>query len=51
MHYRVAKHIYTVLPISPSMGSLQPKRKKGNDYWYWMKTERVDGEPRITQQV
>lgn len=33
------------------MGSLQPKRKKGNDYWYWMKTERVDGEPRITQQV
>jgi len=33
------------------MGSLQPKRKKGNDYWYWMRTERVDGQPRVTQQV
>jgi len=51
MYSHIAKALYIVLPIYPSMGSLQPKRKKGNDYWYWMKTERVDGEPRITQQV
>ena len=38
-------------PYTTRMGSLQKKRKKGNDYWYWMRTDRVDGEPRVTQQV
>jgi len=38
-------------PYTTRMGSLQKKRKKGNDYWYWMRTERVDGQPRVTQQV
>ena len=33
------------------MGSIVTKRKRGRDYFYWVRSARVQGKPRIVEQV
>ena len=33
------------------MGSIVSKRKGGRDYFYWVRSARVEGKPRIVEQV
>src|SRR5690606_40103788 len=35
----------------PIMASLIEKRKKGRPYLYWVRSARVEGKPRIVEQV
>lgn len=35
----------------PIMASIIYKKKKGREYAYWVRSARVDGQPRITEQV
>jgi transposase len=33
------------------VGSIVTKRKRGRDYFYWVRSARVEGKPRIVEQV
>jgi transposase len=35
----------------PIMATIVYKKKKGNEYAYWVRSARVDGKPRIVEQV
>lgn len=35
----------------PTMATIVYKKKKGNEYAYWVRSARVDGNPRIVEQV
>lgn len=35
----------------PTMASLVHKKKKGHEYTYWVESRRVNGKPRIVEQV
>ena len=40
-----------VLPLLVVAGTIIRKRKGGREYFYWARSARVDGKPRIVEQV